>query len=83
MAKSTDLNICNFKYLGIVKTIKKISSNQYLITEQKLYIIKFDSTCFYRLHIEDKDIDYHVTLGEYKFGGELYNAKAGEYYFNI
>ena len=83
MDGSEQLNSKSFLYLGLVQTIRKVSSNTFVIERHQLYLTEFNSKYLYRLHIEDKDEDYHVILGEYKCGGGLYNAQAGEYFFNV
>lgn len=62
--------------LGSVKLV-----NEYWGIDAILYVRIIEKSKFYRVKIDGKY--YSVAIGEYFLKGKKYNAKAGDYYFNI
>lgn len=52
-----------------------------LTLEGTLYVRKVGDRYFYKVVVDNKE--YAVSIGKYTYKGEVYNAKAGDYYLNI
>ena len=72
--------------IGNVELVKLFKSTKsgilHLSTEGVLYVRKIGDKYFYKVIIND-GAEYAVSLGRYTIYGEQYNAKAGDYYFNL
>lgn len=82
--QSDDLDISEgrvgWESIGRVIAVSALDGSR---KEATLYVKCIGNKYFYQLRIGLSSTRYSVSIGKYSYGGEFFNAKAGDYYFTM